>query len=116
MVSARVAAAGISPLDRIRQAEAEANGRLAAARQLARSLEVEARAAAIIQQAHEAGRREGDKRRNEAVAAAEARASVILIQARSQAKRYSDSGRQRLASEAASAVRVVLGVEQADGL
>jgi vacuolar-type H+-ATPase subunit H len=113
MTLSRVAGSELSPLDQIRQAEAEVNRRIAAARRVAEMTEVKARAQAadLKREAREAGRREGRAQYEQLVSRAEVEAEALLAQAHSQAEDLRRKGDMHMDSAVHRAVEVVVGLE-----
>jgi vacuolar-type H+-ATPase subunit H len=112
MTLPRIAEAELSPLDQIRQAEAEVNRRIAAARRAAEMIEIKARAQAVDlkREAHEAGRREGRAQYEELVSRAEVEAEALLAQAHSQAEDLRRKGDLHMDAAVHRAVEVVVGL------
>ena len=113
MTSSKAAIVERSPLDQIRQAEAEVTRRVAAARQVAEDAirEARAQAADLKRQARESGHREGLADFQATVSSAEDEARRLIAPARS----HADSLRRRgdLFGETAAhcAIAVVIGLK-----
>ena len=103
----------LSPLDQIRQAEAEVAGRLASAREAVahQIAQVQEENRRLLAEAREAGHREGEIAYRDAVAAAEEEAGLIRAAGQEQAVTLRRRGHERLAAAALLAVRLVLGDE-----
>lgn len=103
----------LSPLDQIRQTEAEVARRIASAREAGEQRVVKAKAEArtIVSDAREAGQREGQKRYKEIVSSAEEEAQTLIAQAYRQAEFLRSRGRQRLKLGTHQALHIILGLE-----
>lgn len=106
----------ISPLDKIRQTEAEAAGALAAARETAEKLLADARADAkrSVHQADEDGKREGQAQYKEVLAQAEEEAATIINKARILTKELRRQGQQRMETGVEYALSFIAGIEIED--
>lgn len=104
---------GTSALEHIREAEAAAAGRIAAAREAAAScLEVaRARRTAYEYEAQAAGHREGTTRYEEIRAAAQEEAGIIRSRSEEQAAVIQRDGTERMTVAVCFALDVVLGLE-----
>lgn len=111
MDSSTVAEAERSPVDQIRQAEAEVTRRVAAARKVAdQALAIaQSQAADLKRQAVQAGRRDGEARYQEIISQAENEARAILAQARSQAQQLCQDGNLRMDDAVRHAVAIIIG-------
>lgn len=103
----------LSPLDQIRQTEAEVTRRIAAAREAAEKTVEKARGEAAKRKAaaREAGRLEGQAQLKENLARAEEEARALVAQAHHQADELRRRGRQRMHKAVQFAICVVLGLE-----
>ena len=111
--------AELSPLDQIRQSEAEVTRQIAAARETAEAKAAEARAQAaqLKRQAKEAGSRAGQARYKEIISTAEEQAQVIRAQANQRARDLRRRGETRMEEAIRKAVALVIGFEaQEQGL
>lgn len=104
----------LSPLDQIRQAEAEVTRRLAAVREAAalRVEEAHKQAANLKSAAWELGMREGQARYRAIIQQAEEEASEIVAQAQLRCERLRRQGEQRMPEAVALVVNLVIGVER----
>lgn len=104
----------LSPLDKIRQTEAEVAGSVAAAREAAEKIIANAKkeAAEIKRQAREAGLREGEARKRAMLAQAEEEARLILADAQNLALNLRQKGQKRMGSGVEYAINVILDLEQ----
>jgi len=104
----------LSPIEQIRQTEAEVTRRIAAAREVAEKTLVEARAQAAMrkEEARQAGRLEGDKISQQVVSQAEEMARLTLEQAHQQAEMLRRKGEHRMTQAIAWAVKFVIGLEE----
>jgi len=104
----------LSPLDKIRQTEAEVAGSVAAAREAAEKIIANAKkeAAEIKRQAREAGLREGEARKRAMLAQAEEEARLILADAQNLAVELRQKGKIRMGSGVEYAINVILDLEQ----
>lgn len=102
-----------SPLDQIRQAEADVTRRIAAARQAAEDAirEAQAQAADLKRQAREIGRQEGLADYQATVSRAEDEARKVIAQAHGQAESLRRRGDLFGETAARCAIAVVLGQE-----
>lgn len=115
MSSPTKAEAEFSPLDQIRQTEADVVRQIASAREAAGHTVAQAKTQAkdLLGDARQIGGREGEKRYREIVSNAEEEAQAIIAQARKRAERLRRRGRQRLAIGVRQAMNVVIGLEEA---
>lgn len=107
----------LSPLDQIRQTEADVTRAVAAARQAAELIIAQAQREAIdIQQhARELGIREGEARFRELISTGEEEARGIVAEAQVRANELRRKGQQRMDLGIHKAVRIVIGLGE-DGL
>ena len=105
----------LSPLDQIRKTEAEVTRQIASAREAARHMVAQARIQAIdlLDDAHQGGTREGEKRYREIISNAEEEEQAIVAQARNRAEHLRRRAGQRLAEGVRRALNVVIGLEEA---
>ncbi len=103
----------LSPLDQIRQAEAENIRKIAAAREAAEQIVLKARmdAARLKEQAVEEGRREGQARNREILLKGEEEARALISRAHSMAEKLRRNGEARMDYAVRSAVNLVIGQE-----
>lgn len=103
----------LSPLDQIRQVEAEVTRRVAAARVEAESVLAKARtqAAQIKSEARAAGQREGQALYKELVAKAEEEARLLNAQSQSRAVELRRKGYQRMEQAVQLSIQIVVGQE-----
>jgi vacuolar-type H+-ATPase subunit H len=106
----------LSPLDQIRQYEAESTRRIAAAHQTAEERVAHARgeAARIKRAARESGFSQGKKEYQEIVSAAETEAQAMVSQAHTQAEDLLQRGKRRCQDAVRKAVDILLGFEAGD--
>jgi vacuolar-type H+-ATPase subunit H len=111
--------ARLSPLDQIRQSEAEVTRQIAAARESAEAKVAEARAQAaqLKRQAREVGSRSGQASFKEILATAEEEAQIIQAQANQRARELRRRGEASMQAAIREAVAFVIGFEaQEQGL
>jgi vacuolar-type H+-ATPase subunit H len=103
----------LSPLDQIRQTEAEVTRRLAAAREAAEQIVAKARldAASLMNQTREEGQREGQARSREILSRGEEEARALITQAHSQAESLRRKGEGRMESVVRSVFYLIIGQE-----
>ena len=103
-----------SPLDQIRQAEAEVTRRVAAARQTAEATaqKVQAQAEGIKHHACETGQREGQAQYRETISRAEEDARALVAQAQRRAEILRRQGNLCMDDVVRRAVEIVIGQEQ----
>ena len=108
--------AELSPLDQIRQTEADVARQIAAAREAAGMTVARAKSQAkeLLADARQSGQREGDKRYKEIVSNAEEEAQVIIAQARKRAENLRRRAGHRLAIGVRCGLNVVIGMEEAE--
>lgn len=101
----------LSPLDQIRQAEAEVTARLASAREAAAQEQARLREEnrRLLAEANETGRWEGQLAYRDAIAAAEEEARRIRAAGRERAAELQEQGRERMAAAVQYALAIVLG-------
>lgn len=106
----------LSPLDQIRQTEAEVTRRIAAAREAAQGVVEGAHEQATqrVEGARTAGDRAGQARYKEMISKAEEEARAISLQAEHRAERLHQRGRRRMEQAVAMAVALVTGQESGD--
>jgi vacuolar-type H+-ATPase subunit H len=104
----------LSPLDKIRQTEAEVAGSVAAAREAAEKIIADAKreAAEIKRQAREAGSREGEARKRAMLAQAEEDARLILADAQNLVRDLRRKGQERMGSGVEYAINIILDLDQ----
>jgi vacuolar-type H+-ATPase subunit H len=105
--------AELSPLDQIRQAEADVARQIASAREATGQTVAQARIQAkdMLGDARQIGKREGEKRYREIVSNAEEEEQAIIAQACNRAEHLSRRAGQRLAEGVRRALNVVIGLE-----
>jgi vacuolar-type H+-ATPase subunit H len=88
----------LSPLDQIRNAEAEVAREIAAAREAAKGkvVEAEMQAETLIREARDAGNREGQTQHNEILSRANEEAKALIAQSQNRAGELRRQGRQRM--------------------
>jgi vacuolar-type H+-ATPase subunit H len=103
----------LSPLDRIRQAEAEATRRIAAAREAADQFVAQARSQAelVKRQAREAGQRQGKAKYQATISGAEEEARTIEVEAGKLAEDIRHKGKVRMDMAIGEAINFLLGLE-----
>jgi len=104
----------LSPLDQIRQTEAEVTRQVAAARERAETIISEARSQAgvIIEEARAAGRREGLTRYQEIVAAAQEEAQATIAKAYKRVEILQLREQRRMSAGLRHAVNMVIGIDR----
>jgi len=104
----------LSPLDQIRQTEAEVTRRIAAAREAAELNVVKARTEAthLKNQAREAGNREGQIHYKEIITRAGEEAEAIINQARRRAEDMRRKGHQRMPIAVKQAMAIIIGADE----
>ena len=104
----------LTPLEQIRQAEAEAARRISAARRAADTSWGEARAKAteLKRQADDAGRREGEAQRQEIIRNAQERARALVAEAHRRAETLRHQGEIRMDLGVRHVVAVVTGQKE----
>lgn len=102
----------LSPLDQIRRTEAEVTRQIAAAREASKLTVREAtlKADALLADARNLGRRQGQKRYQEIITASEEKARSLVAEASSQAEILRSQGARRMVSAVDWAVRFILGI------
>jgi vacuolar-type H+-ATPase subunit H len=103
----------LSPLDQIRQAEADVTRQIAAAREAAARTVVEARRHVrdLLDEAREMGRRRGQIRYKEIVSQAEEESQALVFQAHNQAESLHHTGKRRMSTAVRQAVNLVIGLQ-----
>jgi vacuolar-type H+-ATPase subunit H len=104
-------AAGLSPLDQIRLAEAEVARQIVTAREAAEHaiIEAHAQAARLKKQAHETGIRDGQIRYKQTISNAEEEARTIVEQAHNQADGLRRKGQARMEMAIQEVTSIILG-------
>ncbi len=104
---------GLSPLDQIRQAEAEITRRIIAAHEASECAITEARsqAALLKRQAHETGTRGGQIRYKEIIFKAEEEARSLVEYAHNQASSLQRKGQVCMEAAIQEAANIILGVK-----
>ena len=107
--------AGLSPLDQIRQTEADVARQIASAREAAGHTVTHSQTQAkeMLDDARRTGQREGEKRFREIISNAEEEAQAITTQARKRAEHLRRRAGQRLVVGVRHAMNVVLGFDEA---
>lgn len=102
----------LSPLEQIRQCEAEGTRRVAAAHEAAAATIEKARldAASLVRDAREAGRQDGQARYAEILARAEEEAEMLVTQAKGRATELRQQGDSRMDAAVHQAVKIILSV------
>lgn len=110
--------AELSPLDQIRQSEAEITRQIATARQQAvHSLDAARKEATqLITQARAEGQQEGKRRCQEIIKAAESEARELIVQAQVQVKEQNQIGAQRMELAVQQIVDLVIGKLESTGI
>lgn len=101
-----------SPLDQIRQAEAEITRRIVAAREAAERAEAHARAEAenLKIEARKAGAKDGQAQCDEIISRAKEEAEMFIAQAHTQASRLRRAGQSHMHEVVNRAVSIILGL------
>lgn len=104
----------LSPLDQVRQTEAEVTRKIAAARETAEQILENARqqAETIKRNARQAGIQEGQGHYKATIARAEEEARALVAEAKFQAERLRRRGQQRMKRAVSYAVNLVLGLPE----
>lgn len=108
----------LSPLDQVRQTEAEVTRKIAAARKAAEQILEDARwqAAALKREAWESGTHEGQARYKTSLSKAEEESQALVADAHDQAKKLRRRGKERLQAGVSCAVDFVIKLaEDAEG-
>jgi vacuolar-type H+-ATPase subunit H len=102
----------LSPLEQIRQCEAEVTRLVAAAHESAGATLAKARseAASLIRKAREAGQQDGQARYADILARAEEEAEILATQAKGRAAELLRQGEARMDSAVQQAVQIILTV------
>jgi vacuolar-type H+-ATPase subunit H len=100
----------LSPLDQIRNAEAEVTREIAAAREAAKGkvARAEMQAEALIQEARDAGNREGQTQHDEILSKAEEQVKALIAQAQNRAGELRRQGHQRVEAAVNHALEIIL--------
>ena len=103
----------LSPLDQIRQAEAETVRQIAAAREASeqKTNEAKKQVKVILEQARESGRQRGLNRYKQIISSAEEEAMVIVSQAHNQANLLRHKGKQQMSTAVHHALSLIIGLE-----
>ena len=103
----------LSPLDQIRQVEAETVRQIAAAREASEHGINEARrqVKVILEQASESGRQRGMNRYKQIITGAEEEALAIVSQAHDQANLLRHQGKHQMSTAVHQAVNLIIGLE-----
>jgi vacuolar-type H+-ATPase subunit H len=106
----------LSPLDMVRQTEAEITRKIAAAREAAEQIVTKAhRDAAILKnQSREEGQREGKARCREIISRAEEEAGALVVQAQSQAENMRRKGDTNMETAVRNVITLIIGLEGDD--
>ena len=101
----------LSPLDQIRQTEAEVTRKIAAARENAGQILKDARrqADALKQDAWDMGIREGEARYRAIISKAEEESRALVAEAKMRAKQLRRQGQERMQAGASLSINFVLG-------
>jgi flagellar biosynthesis/type III secretory pathway protein FliH len=104
----------LSPLDQIRQTEADVARQIASSRDVAGQTVTETKnqAKEILNDARHTGRREGEKRYREIISTAEEKAQALIAQAHTRSENLRRRGRQRLETGVHHAMSVIVGLEE----
>ena len=113
MASENGAYDALSPLDQIRQVEADIVRQVAAAREAAdeKIKHAQNQVKEILVQARESGRNQGASRYKTIVSNAEEEAHAIVSQAHNKANRLRHKGKQRMSAAVRQAVNLIVYVE-----
>jgi len=108
----------ISPLDQIRQTEAEIARKIASAQEEAKQRVAQARKEAkqLVAKARETGHLLGQARGIEIISKSEEESHAIIEQARKMAEVYQAHGQQQMATAVRFVVDLVLGFEGENGI
>ena len=104
----------LSPLDQIRQVEAETIRQIAAAREASEQKTTEAKkqVKVILEQARESGRQRGLNRYKQIISSAEEEALVIVSQAHNQVNLMRHKGKKQMSTAVQQAVSLIIGLER----
>ena len=104
----------LSPLDQIRQTEAEVTRQVAAARKAAEQILDDARqqAAALKREAWETGTHEGQALYDTSLSKAEEEARELIVEAQDQAKKLRRRGKERMQMAVSHAVHFVINLAE----
>jgi len=113
MVGTRTNNNELSPLDQIRQVEAEVIRHIATAREAGEHAVSEARGQVkeLLNEANVSGRHRGEKRYQEIVSTAEEEARALVAQALNQAEDLRHKGKRRMTAAVRYAANLVIGLE-----
>ena len=103
----------LSPLDQVRQVEAEVTRSIAAARDRAEASITEAKnqVKSILEEARQEGRKKGQIRYKEIVLTAEEESKALISQANNEAENLRLKGKQMISNAVYQAVNFVMGME-----
>jgi vacuolar-type H+-ATPase subunit H len=109
----RITDTELSPLDQIRQTEADVTRHVAAAREAAERTVVEARSQVkeLLVKARESGRQRGQTRYKEIISRAEEESAVLIAQAQNRAEQLHHEGKRRMSTAVRQAVVLVIGLQ-----
>jgi vacuolar-type H+-ATPase subunit H len=104
----------LSPLDQIRQTEAEVTRQIAAARKSAEQIVDDARrqAASLKREAWDVGTQEGQALYNTSLSKAEEEARELIAEAQDQAKKLRRRGKERMQMAVSQAVHFVINLAE----
>ena len=104
----------LSPLDQIRQVEADTVRQIAAARQASdqKISEAKKQVKVTLEQARESGRQRGQNRYKQIISSAEEEALAIVSQAHNQANLLRHKGKQQISTAVHQAVNLIIGLEE----
>lgn len=104
--------AGLSPLDQIQRAETEIARRVAATRESARQVEIEAQeqAARMLHEAQEHGQREGQAEYEEVITQAQSEVAHLLTHAHQQAEALQQRSESYMTTAPHYAIAIVTGL------
>ena len=113
MVGTRTTDNELSPLDQIRQVEAEVIRQIAVAREAAEYTITEASGQVkdLLNEARVSGRRRGQTRYQEIKTTAEEEARALVAQAHSQAENLRHKGKQRMTNAVRHAANLIIGLD-----
>lgn len=103
----------LSPIDQIRQVEAETVRQIAAAREASEQKinETKQQVKVILQQARESGRQRGQNRYKQIITSADEEALAIVSQAHNQANLLRQKGKHQISTAVQQAVNLIIGLE-----
>jgi len=113
MDTLRITEAQLSPLDQIRQTEADVTRQIAAARETAECKVVEARnqVKGLLEDARATGSRQGQMHYKVSLTKAEEEARALVAQSHNQAKDLRHKGERRMSSAVRHAENLVIGLD-----